>query len=123
RDTQVSVERVAGLAATQIEHLGEANRNHQEVWRHIQQSMEQYQDVFGKVEADASGLLAQIGQHLENYVSASRHGFEELVKISNEHFVNATSRLAGSVNELDEVLETLSVNLAARRDGRAGDAR
>jgi len=123
RDTHASLERVAGLAATQVEHLADANRSHEEMWRQMPDTMEQYQKLFARVEAEASSLLSQIGEHLENYVATSRHGFEELVKISDEHFANATKRLGSSVNELDEVLQVLIEDLGKRKDGRPGGTR
>jgi hypothetical protein len=80
--------------------------------------MQQYKKLFSDVEAEASSLLGTIGEHLEGYSRASRNGFEELVKISDEHFANATKKLGTSVNELDEVLQGLVEDLSKRKDGR-----
>lgn len=123
RDTHVSVERVAGLAAVQVEHLAQANRGHQETWLQIQITMEQYQKLFARVEAEASSLLSEIGEHLENYVATSRRGFEDLVRTSDEHFANATKKLGTSVNDLDEVLQVLIDGLEKRREAQAGGSR
>ncbi|MEW5980596.1 MAG: hypothetical protein AB1898_32855 [Acidobacteriota bacterium] len=123
RDSHGSVEKVAILAASQVEQLALANRTHTETWKQIQNSMGQYQQLFARVEKEASSLLGEIGKHLENFVVASKNGFEQLVKISDEHFTNATKRLGSSVNDLDEVLEVLTENLDKQRRVGAGSGR
>jgi DNA anti-recombination protein RmuC len=120
RETHEAAQRIAGLANSQLEHLATANTDQREVWRQIHQSMEQYRNLFSRVEAEASGLLTQIGQHLQNYVQTTQQGFEGLVKVSDEHFTNATKRLAGSVNDLNEVLEMMIDGLPKARNDRDG---
>jgi len=119
RETHEAVQRISGLATTQLEQLGNANRDQREIWRQIHHSMEQYQQLFSKVEGEASALLTQVAQHLANYVQTSQQGFEGLVKVSDEHFKNAYKRLSDSVNELDEVLQTLIEEL---RKGKGASA-
>ena len=117
-ETHSAVQRVAALALQQVEQLSAANRGQEEVWRNIQSRMEQYQQLFSRVEGEASTLLAQIGQHLANYVQTSQEGFDGLIKVSDEHFANATKRLGNSVNELDDVLQMFSEELQKRRNDR-----
>ena len=120
RETHEALQRIAGLANSQLEHLSASNSDQREVWRQIHQSMEQYRNVFSRVDAEASGLLTQIGQHLQNYVQTTQQGFEGLVKVSDEHFTNATQRLAGSVNDLNEVLEMMIDGLPKTTNGGGG---
>jgi hypothetical protein len=122
RETQVSVERAAGLTATQVSHLADANRAQQQTWEQIQRNMEHYQQLFARVEKEAGALLSEIAKHLANYVEVSRDGFENLAKVSNEHFENATKRLGGTVGELEETLQELMEGFAKTRDGRGGGA-
>ena len=119
RETHEAVQRISGLATTQLEQLANANRDQREMWRQIHHSMEQYQQLFSKVEGEASALLTQVAQHLANYVQTSQQGFEGLVKTSDEHFANATKRLGSSVNELDDVLQTLIDELSKRKGAPA----
>ena len=116
RESHEALQRIAGLANSQLEHLATANNDQREVWRQIQQSMEQYRTLFSRVEGEASELLTQIGQHLQNYVQTTQQGFDGLVKVSDEHFTNATKRLAGSVNDLNEVLEMMIDGLAKTKN-------
>ena len=118
QDTSDSMQRVAGLAATQIDRLTEVNRRQEDIWQQIQGSMRQYQQVFGQVENTASDLLTQIGEHLNNYRETVRQGYEELIKMSDEHIGNAVSRLGGSIKDLDEYLQDLNEILEkSSRDG------
>jgi len=118
KETQIAVQQVAGLTASQIERLAEANRLQQETWNRIGDSMGQYQQVFGQVEREASALLTQIAQHIDTQIETSRRWFEELYKVSNEHFANATQRLGASVSELDEYLQELTEVLRKARPPR-----
>jgi len=95
QDTSDSMQRLAGLAATQIDRLAEVNRSQEEIWQQIQGSMLQYQQVFGQVENTASDLLTQIGEHLNNYRGTVRQGYEELIKLSDEHIGSAVRLLGG----------------------------
>jgi chromosome segregation ATPase len=122
QDTSDSMQRVAGLAATQIDRLAEVNRRQEEIWQQIQGSMLQYQQVFGQVENTASDLLTQIGEHLNNYRGTVRQGYEELIKLSDEHIGNAVRLLGGSIKDLDEYLQDLNEILekSSRDGGRHG---
>lgn len=118
RETHEAIERIAGLATKQIEDLAVANIDQREVWRQIHDRMEHYQQVFAKVEGESGVLLKQIAQHLADYVQTSQRGFDGLVKVADDHFANATKRLGGSVNELEELLSTLTEELSRRPSGR-----
>jgi ABC-type transporter Mla subunit MlaD len=108
KDTTESVQRVVVLASTQIDRLAEANRKQEETWQRIQNSMHQYQQVFGQVETTAGDLFMQIGQHLQDYRETVKSGFEELIQLADGYFKNAVERLGGSVNELDDYLQELT---------------
>jgi DNA anti-recombination protein RmuC len=99
---------VAGLAASQVARLAQANQAQEDTWKQIDESMRQYQQVFSQVEKNASALLTQIGQHLRDYTQTTQQGFETLVRLADEHFKAAVERLGSSVNELDEYLQDLT---------------
>jgi ABC-type transporter Mla subunit MlaD len=115
KDTQNAVQRVASLAAAQVEQLAEANRRQEETWQNISESMRQYQQVFTQVEGEASTLLTDITQNARHLTEISRDGLEKLMKDSNEHFATAAQRLGATVNELDERLTDLTEILAKVR--------
>lgn len=119
RETHEAVQRVAAFAAKQVESLSDGNREQQAVWGRIRSSMEEYEAMFGRVESNAGRLLDNIGQHLTNYIQVSQRGFEGLVKTSDEHFRNATTKLGTSVEQLDEVLQDLAEDLGKAAKGRA----
>jgi hypothetical protein len=120
RDTQDSVQQVLSLTARQIEALSVANGDQRQLWEGINASMDHYRQLFTKVDEDAASLLRQIAQHLRDYIETSQKGFDGLVEASNEHFANATQKLAGSVDELDEALQTLTETLAPAQQARLG---
>lgn len=123
RETHEALQRIAGQATSQLAHLASSNDDQREVWRQIHRSMEQYQQLFVRVEAEASKLLTEVGQHLQNYVQTTQQGFDGLVRVSDEHFANATSRLGSSVNDLNEILELLVEGISkTRNDGHNGRA-
>lgn len=115
KDTQNAVQRVASLAAAQVEQLAEANRRQEETWQNISESMRQYQQVFTQVEGEASTLLRDIAQNARHLAEISRDGLQKLMKDSNEHFATAAQRLGATVNELDERLTDLTEILAKVR--------
>jgi DNA repair exonuclease SbcCD ATPase subunit len=115
RGVQEAVQHVATLSTTQVEHLAEANRQQEESWRRIQESMRQYQQVFAQVDKTAGELLTQISQHLRDYTATSRQGLEGVVKVSNELIESAVQRLGASINELEEYLEDLTETLGKAR--------
>lgn len=119
-ETQDSMQNVAGLIKTQVERFDASNRGQEQTWRTIQNSMDQYKQVFNQVEQSAAALLTQIEQHLNNHVEVSRRGFEDLVRVADEHFANATNRLGGSVSELDEYLQDLTDILGKNSHNNGG---
>jgi methyl-accepting chemotaxis protein len=104
RSVQEAIERVAGLSHSQVEQLTS-------VARQTQADMQKYQQTFEEVRKSASELLAQIAQHLNNYIQTSRNGFEGMVKISNEQFDKAVRSLGASTEELQEYLDDLNAVL------------
>jgi len=122
KDTHVSVERVVAMSATQVEHLSQANKAQDQTWQRIKSALEQYEQLFRRVETDASKLLQQITEHLAHYTATSRNGLEHVVKIADEHFANATKRLGSSVSDLDDVLQDLIEGLA-KHNSRLGGAK
>jgi hypothetical protein len=119
KDTQESMQRVAGLSSTQMEQFALAAAEQESLWRRIEVSMQRYREVFAQVEKEAGNLLDEINGHLTRYVQTTERGFQQLVKSSDEHFANATAKLGNSVGVLDETLETLTETLEklARRNG------
>lgn len=101
KDTQAAVERVAGLAASQVARLAQANQAQEDTWKQIDESMRQYQQVFSQVEKNASALLTQIGQHLRDYTQTTQQGFETLVRLADEHFKAAVERLGASFRKAE----------------------
>ncbi|MBI2571453.1 MAG: hypothetical protein HYV63_30970 [Candidatus Schekmanbacteria bacterium] len=108
REAQPSFQQVSVAAASQVRDLAAANGQQQETWMRIEASMGRYQVVFGEVEAKAGAIIGQINQGLRDYMEASRDGFDQLVRISDEHLKNAVSRLGQSVGELDDHLQDLN---------------
>jgi hypothetical protein len=118
KDAGEIVQRVVGLTEKQVERLAEAHRQQDEVWQRMQGNLRQYQQIFGQVENTASHLFMQIDQSLHSYREVVRQGFEEVVQLADDHFKNASKRLGGSIEELDEALQHLTELLEqARRDG------
>jgi hypothetical protein len=120
KDSQDGLQRVAGLSSAQVEKLSLAGREQQETIARISQAMQQYEHTFAKVESSASSLLQILERNLAQHLELCRRGYESLVKVSDEHFANATQRLGGSVDELQEYLQDLNDLLAARSSGKVG---
>lgn len=108
RQIQGGLKQVAQLSATQVEQLGEANRQQQEGWRRVQASMQQYETSFREVDRAASQLLGQLADHISKYTQTTKQGFEQLVAVSNELIANAVNKLGGSIGDLDEHLDNLN---------------
>jgi methyl-accepting chemotaxis protein len=122
KDAGEIVQRVVDLTEKQVERLAEAYRQQDEVWQRMQGTLRQYQQIFGQVENTASHLFMQIDQSLHSYREVVRQGFEEVVQPAGDHFKNATKRLGGSIEELDEALQHLTELLEqARHDGGSHD--
>jgi chromosome segregation ATPase len=67
KETGDAIERVARLATTQAERLGDSNRQQEEVQQRLAVNLQRYQQVFQEVERSASQLLEQIEQHLRSH--------------------------------------------------------
>ena len=111
QNTQAAVERVTNSMASQVIQLAQANQAQADTWKQIQSSMQQYEQVFHRVEQNAGALLTQIGQQLRDYTQITQKGYEDLGKMADEHFRTAVKRLGSSVNELEEYLLNLNDTL------------
>lgn len=108
KKVQVMLQSVASLSKEQVDALAEANQKQEATWDKISKNMENYQHAFSQVESSAGALLTEITEHLTNHVQVTQNGYEELIKVSSEHFKNATERLGSSVGELDDYLQELT---------------
>jgi len=108
KDSQDSLQRVAGIASTQVERLSISTREQQEFFARIPQTMQQYENTFTKVETSASSLFQTLEKSLAQHFQLCQRGYESLIKVSDEHFAEATKRLGASVTELQENLQDLS---------------
>ncbi len=120
-ESQKSLQQISAQTAMQLERLAEANQRQQVVWTGIQESMKQFQLIFGQTERAASQLLNQISGHTTSYLEVTKKGYDEVVKIADEHFSQAAKKLGASVNELDEYLQDLTEVLEKTRGGANGD--
>lgn len=119
-ESQKSLQQISAQTASQLERLAEANQRQQAVWTGIQESMKQFQTVFGQTERAASQLLNQISGHTASYLEVTKKGYDEVVKVADEHFSQAAKKLGASVNELDEYLQDLAETLEKARGGANG---
>jgi hypothetical protein len=119
-ESQKSLQQISAQTASQLERLAEANQRQQAVWTGIQESMKQFQLIFGQTERAASQLLNQISGHTTSYLEVTKKGYDEVVKVADEHFTEATKKLGASVNELDEYLQDLTETLERARGGANG---
>jgi chromosome segregation ATPase len=120
-ESQRSLQQISTQTASQLERLADANQRQQAVWAGIQESMKQYQMIFGQTERAASELLNQISGHTKSYLEVTKKGYEEVVKVADEHFTQAAKKLGASVGELDEYLQDLTETLEKARRGPNGD--
>jgi len=65
-------------------------------------------------------LLTRISQGLKDYVDTSQKGMTKIVKVSDEHFANATGKLGSAVSELDDVLQGLTEAIHSLRSAANG---
>jgi hypothetical protein len=119
KDSQDALQRVASLTYSQVEKLSLVGREQQELVARIAQTMEQYEQTFGKVESSASSMLQILEKNIAQHLQLCQRGYESLIKVSDEHFTAATQRLGASVDELQDYLQDLSDTLAAKSSGRA----
>ena len=119
-ESQKSLQQISLQTASQLERLAEANQRQQVVWTGIQESMKQFQTIFGQTERAAAQLLNQISGHTTSYLEVTKKGYDEVVKVADEHFSQAAKKLGASVNELDEYLQDLTETLDKARGGANG---
>jgi len=119
-ESQRSLQQISMQTASQLERLAEANQRQQVVWTGIQENMKQFQMLFGQTERAASELLNQISGHTTSYLEVTKKGYEEVVRVADEHFSQAAKKLGASVNELDEYLQDLTETLAKSNGGANG---
>ena len=118
KDSQEGLQIVADESLSQVVNLSQAGREQQEFISKISQTMEQYQETFAKVESSASSLLQMLDRNLNQHLELCKKGYDSLIEVSNNHFVNATERLGSTVDELQEYLQDLNELLAARSPAR-----
>jgi hypothetical protein len=118
--TERSLQQISVQTASQLERLAEANQQQRAVWIGIQESMKQFQMIFGQTERAASELLNQISGHTTSYLEVTKKGYEEVVKVADEHFSQAAKKLGASVDELDEYLQDLTEILGKATGGPNG---
>jgi hypothetical protein len=119
-ESQKSLQQISVQTASQLERLAEANQRQQAVWTGIHESMKQFQMIFGQTERAASELLNQISSHTTSYLEVTKKGYDEVVRVADEHFTQASKKLGASVNELDEYLQDLTEALANAKGGANG---
>jgi predicted nucleic acid-binding Zn-ribbon protein len=119
-ESQRSLQQVSAQTSMQLERLAQANERQEAVWRGIHDSMREFQAVFGQTERVASELLDQISGHTTSYLEVTKKGYEEIVKVADEHFSEASKKLGASVSELDEYLQDLNETLGKSTGGING---
>jgi hypothetical protein len=119
-ESQKSLQQVSTQTTSQLERLAEANQRQEEVWTGIHESMKQFQTIFGQTERAASQLLNQISGHTTSYLEVTKKGYDEVVRVADEHFSQAAKKLGASVSELDEYLQNLTEALEKGRGGANG---
>jgi hypothetical protein len=119
-ESQRSLQQISVQTGAQLERLAEANQRQQAVWTGIQESMKQFQMIFGQTERAASELLNQISGHTTSYLEVTKKGYDEVVRVADEHFSQAAKKLGASVNELDEYLQDLTEALGKASGGLNG---
>jgi len=118
--TQDAMQRTAQLSADQVNKLEETQRDQEKVWRSINQSMEEYQRVFGKVEVTSKEILEHISKHLTDFSETTRHHFESLVTVANDHIGDAIGKVHGVIVDLEASIELLGDVLTKNSQTRKG---
>lgn len=122
KDSQEGLQIVADESLAQVVNLSQVGREQQEFVSKILQTMQQYQETFAKVESSASSLLQMLDRNLNQHLELCKKGYDSLIEVSNNHFVNATERLGSTVDELQEYLADLNELLAAKSPARNAHA-
>jgi ABC-type transporter Mla subunit MlaD len=118
KDSQEGLQIVADESLSQVVNLSQVGREQQEFVSKILQTMQQYQETFAKVESSASSLLQMLDRNLNQHLELCKKGYDSLIEVSNNHFVNATERLGSTVDELQEYLSDLNELLATKSPAR-----
>lgn len=108
REGQDSIKQIAIHTKSQIQSLADANEMQQAVWQRIHKSMEDYEQLFNRVENNSKTLVNEISRNLEAYNSATRSGFEKILSTANDTLGNAVGCLSSSILDLQNLLEDLS---------------
>jgi hypothetical protein len=108
RDAQESSVRAAGITVAHVRALQTAAQHQEEAWKQMQGNLENYAQVFQKVDIDASNLLKTIGEQLRDYTETTRKGTDAIVSAANDSFGTAALRLKDSVETLDDYLQELT---------------
>lgn len=98
-------------ARSEIEKLAKASEEYRITWDAIQGSMNRYSDLFAQVESNVTELIEQLAKHLRDYVEASRHGFEQVIAVSDGYFKDATTSIGRTVQSLEDQLQNLEESL------------
>jgi low affinity Fe/Cu permease len=111
--TQDALTKTANLSQAQVLAVTEAGKQ-------IQGDMQAYEQMFTRIRAECGQILTQLDQNLRSYTQVSRNGFEGMLKAANDQMGTAVSRLGGSIEELEELLENLSdtIGKSLPRNGR-----
>jgi ABC-type transporter Mla subunit MlaD len=101
------VGRAADLTAANVTSLAATRQEQEATWARALEGLQRYQEIFGQVERSASDLLGQVAHHLTSYTEATRRSFSETIGLSHDYLSDATARLSGSIDDLDEHLQGL----------------
>jgi hypothetical protein len=107
RDTQEAATKVSLSASSQIESARAFVQNQKDLWDKIQGSMQQYENVFKKVEGHSKELLSHIGVYLGDYSTTTQKHYEKLGTIANNYISEATQKIGSSVDDLSVQLDEL----------------
>jgi len=123
KEGQEAIRQVASLAQSQIKSFTDENLKQRETWQRIQKNMEEYEQLFKRVENNSKGMLSEIIRGLEAYNVATRKGFDNILSTANDTLGNAVERLSGSIDELQSFLEELSDEISKFNSGDRGQQR
>lgn len=112
KEGQTSIKQTADLAKTLTATFESENIKQREVWQRIQKSMEDYEQLFKRVENNSKTLTNEISRCLEAYNSATHSGFQKILGAANETMGNAVGSLSATIHDLEDLLEGLSEEIA-----------
>lgn len=112
KEGQTSIRQTADLAKTLTATFENENIKQREVWQRIQKSMEDYEQLFKRVENNSKALTNEISRCLEAYNSATHSGFQKILGAANETMGNAVGSLSATIHDLEDLLEGFSEEIA-----------